>query len=1601
MEPEVIAARNDGVVLDHDHPWPGLVTFTEANYSFFFGREREVAELARLVRQETLTVFFGKSGLGKSSILRAGLTPLLRDSDFVPIYIRLNHAEAAPPLEDQVEVAIEKVLEQERVEAPKPVRAETLWEYFHKKESDWWDAENRLVKPILIFDQFEELMTLGQENLVRSERTANFLTELEDLIENRPPAALAARFKNERGLTEQFDHRRSSFRIILSLREDFLADLEGLRERLSPIMRNRFRLLPMNGEQALDVILKPGADLVEEDIAIKIVDLVSSSERSRLQSDITRAHLAKRAIEPALLSVVLQELNNRRIKAGQPKISAELVGTTNAAEIFHDFYLRGLQGMDDAVREFIEDSLLTSSGARNRIAEEDALTRTGISADILAKLIDRRIIQRETTGNIKWLELTHDTLADVVRSDRTEHRQERELKLAAARERETRLKLRRIQKLTVAFAILLIAALVAFLYARVKERSAKDAQRLAQQAQQATAQATDSLTAGILRKIEQNARIRVNEKLFLAKRLIDSVEEIRKAHGASHNLSMRHADLLATAALMLFDAGRIDEGGDYARQGQALILAMPTVPANSLVVSRVQLAFVLAQRFTWQTDEEETLAVLDRIEAQLRIAASREPEDQLAAQILKARLAWVRSDTLRSEFHLEAANSIAAAAIAEIEKALPSEASADNGSQTLLLQNLTQELLKLYLLRYRIALSAGSDLPRLEEIHAGVKAALQAAKARFQSAANDLWDYFEAKDFEVASSISELNKKTDEALGAIETAVARFHQLFLDDPQNLLWRFELGYALCRHSDIAPATRDQKLDRDLAVKLAATLRRDQSSEHFYFRLASLAGNNDPDANPAGFLTRVSLAEQRFGHRQDFEFFGVLAHIAALKSDIRNKLFPAAVQDAEAVLAGLDRLKFTEKDAASRLAWRLNIFSEILGAEGVDADALGRSRWTALNKVAQADAGQLLLVSKRADHLSAASYVLSMGGDQYRRDHQYREAIATFKQASGCALTAIRTGPDKQGDLQNYLYFQRYIVESYGDLGDGNGAMDTCRETGAELAALVKSEPKLAAVAPYVEALALSVDKARKSLAERSPKATPPIDSKLAAESKAFKDQAEEFKQQLNKDTSSKASNSRVDLQRLELDELEAGPKNYKRVKQQLGWADQPIYPSAWATLISKEFDEAASLITSKAGISESQIQRIRACPLSFYEQGRLIEAEYAEKNGDIYIVALVSAKGIAARLDGTSPPIHEVNSSVPLRLQTAEDTVAYLRFFCSYVRGDEGAFHIVESNDDLRWTKSAPAQTKAAVARLLRPLVVWRDPKISGAWQATATIQYSTALFHAQLKVPQGGTLEMSNDKPVANDLPLSPREYQKGNRSIRKRETLDISIVNPAETKDEGSKGYDEVEALLSFAELPKDKRPAHYLQLANEAAGLQLGISSAGGRGDNQTLAKLTDVITRVCTLISDAGNHKEATRWSGELVKVADRQLTEINSTDASYPKIKALFITAITVHSWHQLLAKDNAGALASTEAGRKVDPENLFVETNRAHALLFLGRTKEAEEIYRKYIGQKIRANSTKTWEETIREDFDAMEKNGLRHPDFESLRKLLESASNKS
>jgi hypothetical protein len=108
-------------------------------------------------------------------------------------------------------------------------------------------------------------------------------------------------------------------------------------------------------------------------------------------------------------------------------------------EILSGFYERALGGFSEEVREFVEDRLLTVTGARDRYALENALTQKGIDQSVLSTLINRRLLRKEVADKKIWLELTPDTIADVARTIKRA-REERKRAEAASKEAEQKIK---------------------------------------------------------------------------------------------------------------------------------------------------------------------------------------------------------------------------------------------------------------------------------------------------------------------------------------------------------------------------------------------------------------------------------------------------------------------------------------------------------------------------------------------------------------------------------------------------------------------------------------------------------------------------------------------------------------------------------------------------------------------------------------------------------------------------------------------------------------------------------------------------------------------------------------------------------------------------------------------------------------------------------------------------------------------------------------------------------------------------------------------------------------------------------------------------------
>lgn len=211
---------------DDDHadvvarpPFHGLSAFTEADQHELRGRERELARLTELAMSRPLLVLTAPSGIGKTSLLRAGLVPRLIGLGVRARYLSCRGDDATA---------------------------------LHAAMAAPGDGR------VIVVDQVES--ALSSAAAPRAADEAEWVTALRELRPDRP----------------------GEVRIILSVREDFLArllDLLPSRGDVPPIVR----IGPLDETGARDAILRPLAErrlgVSDELLAVLLGDLAAAGAR--------------------------------------------------------------------------------------------------------------------------------------------------------------------------------------------------------------------------------------------------------------------------------------------------------------------------------------------------------------------------------------------------------------------------------------------------------------------------------------------------------------------------------------------------------------------------------------------------------------------------------------------------------------------------------------------------------------------------------------------------------------------------------------------------------------------------------------------------------------------------------------------------------------------------------------------------------------------------------------------------------------------------------------------------------------------------------------------------------------------------------------------------------------------------------------------------------------------------------------------------------------------------------------------------------------------------------------------------------------------------
>jgi peptidoglycan hydrolase CwlO-like protein len=365
----------------------------------FFGRDAETTQLVNLIHENHLVILFGQSGTGKTSLIRAKLFPTLERLYLNPIYIRINFAS-----EDPLEVTRRRIVTELRkwgAAVPEFQHGETLVEYTASIS-----VFHGLIKPVLFFDQFEELFSLGYQN--DRSRIDEFIRQLSDLVELRLPDSL----KNAISIKNLI-----RFTTVLSLRQEWIAYLEDYKHQMPSMYRSRFRLKRFTTAQALEAILEPirlsGYGMLSESTARQII--LQIGRRSLLwdyqdTEDSTRNY----SIDPILLNLYCYELFDLVKYHNQPVIDEALIEQNELKDLILTYYNEQL-GDRDEIKLILEEKLINDAGRRITLPLKSLVEGTDITEEEIRMVaLKTGLIHLIASQPNTQVEIVHDKVAEVM-----------------------------------------------------------------------------------------------------------------------------------------------------------------------------------------------------------------------------------------------------------------------------------------------------------------------------------------------------------------------------------------------------------------------------------------------------------------------------------------------------------------------------------------------------------------------------------------------------------------------------------------------------------------------------------------------------------------------------------------------------------------------------------------------------------------------------------------------------------------------------------------------------------------------------------------------------------------------------------------------------------------------------------------------------------------------------------------------------------------------------------------------------------------------------------------------------------------------------------
>jgi hypothetical protein len=429
------------------NPYIGFRTYLESDSTKFVGRADDIDNIYSRIVKNDITILYANSGIGKSSVINAGLCPKLKSNRYFPIYIRCGKHFSTTSLDDALIKALSSpqnlasifgnsenpVIIGKKVIPLKKIESSNYSLHFkivsainensdaflqeldlkYSKKSLWWFLHTReiygemggfefLYTPVLILDQFEEFFDHSDS----FEQSGEVFSWLNDLFSSSLPDEIQTQFNN---LISEGNEERPVFdasftcKALISMRREYVGQLDywayqNENTRNSSLLYNRYLLRPLKKQQAEQVISL--SSFLNKD-KNKILRYVGGKEQDGYPA--------------ILLSVICNEILER--DNGELLLKA-----SNVESILKLAYTRVLTKTSLSQKEIEE--------IERRLVDRESCKRIRRRRSDLLKFIPGRKITQLLKYHIltsvgeNFYELIHDRIAEVV-SERIKHTKKR------------------------------------------------------------------------------------------------------------------------------------------------------------------------------------------------------------------------------------------------------------------------------------------------------------------------------------------------------------------------------------------------------------------------------------------------------------------------------------------------------------------------------------------------------------------------------------------------------------------------------------------------------------------------------------------------------------------------------------------------------------------------------------------------------------------------------------------------------------------------------------------------------------------------------------------------------------------------------------------------------------------------------------------------------------------------------------------------------------------------------------------------------------------------------------------------------------------------